>query len=314
MVRSTGSGMGCPDWPQCFGQWVPPTSVSELPENYKEQNASFRDKKNQKFARYLSLLGLEETSKKILEDKTILAEADFNASKAWVEYMNRFVGVIIGIMIIALFIASWKMRIVNPGLFKGSLLALVLVIVQGWFGSIVVSTNLTSWTVTVHMFLALLIVAVLVWLMVRSGHGHEVVIKDVRVWLTGGIAALFIQIFLGTQVRETLDRLATTLNREDWIANAGIDFIVHRAFSWVVLLIQLCLWLKLRKTTSEKSLNLVPFLLILSSLLTGAAMAYFAVPPLLQPIHLLLAVVTFGWLFQILLQAKSRDTTLLKNA
>jgi len=303
VVRSTGSGMGCPDWPKCFGQWVPPTAVSELPDNYKEQFASYREKKNQKFARYLSFIGLQETSNKILEDKSILVEADFNASKTWVEYLNRLAGVVIGMMIIALFVASWRTRSVDPALFRGSLGVLILVIIQGWLGSIVVSTNLTSWTVTVHMFLALLIVAVLVWLIVHSGQRKIREVKNVRILLIGGMVALLIQIFLGTQVRATLDRLAATVNREDWISNAGLDFIIHRTFSWVILLIIVGLWFKLHKTSTEKSFLVAPLLLILSSLLTGAAMAFFAVPPLLQPIHLLLAVVTFGWFYQVYLQS-----------
>ena len=313
VVRSTGSGMGCPDWPKCFGQWVPPTAVSQLPENYKEQFASYREKKNQKFARYLSFIGLQETSNKILEDKSILVEADFNASKTWVEYLNRLVGVVIGMMIIALFVASWRIKNADPALFNGSLVVLILVIIQGWLGSIVVSTNLTSWTVTVHMLLALLIVAILVWLMVRSGQRKVLQVKNLRIWLIGGMAALIIQIILGTQVRETLDRLAATVNREDWIANAGLDFIIHRTFSWLVLLIIAGLWLKLRKTSTEKSFLVVPFLLILSSLLTGAAMAFLAVPPLLQPIHLLLAVVTFGWFYQVYLETNHRLPGVFKD-
>lgn len=301
IVRSTGSGMGCPDWPTCFGRLVPPTSVSQLPEDYKEQYASYRNEKNQKFARYLSLIGLQATADQIRSDKSILIEADFNATKTWVEYVNRLVGVVIGLMIIALFLVAWRTRRAERALFLGSLAALILVIIQGWFGSIVVSTNLTTWTITVHMFLAMVIVAILVWIYVRSGEVATIHAPGIRTWLLAGMGVLLVQTFLGTQVRETIDVLAATLPRNEWISNAGIDFLIHRSFSWVVFLIQLFLWLKLKKTTSEKSLSLVPFVLILTSVLTGILMAYLAVPPFLQPVHLLLAVVTFGWLFQIYL-------------
>jgi len=305
--------MGCPDWPRCFGSWVPPTRVDQLPADYKEQYAALRDRKNQKFASYLSLLGLDDTAQRIREDPSIRVENDFNVSKTWVEYVNRLVGVFIGILIIGLFLVSWRTRQAAPRLFSGSLLLLILVIFQGWFGSIVVSTNLTQWTITVHMFLAIMMVVLLAWLLVRSGDRVPKAPVSVRPWLVGAMAALLVQIFLGTQVREALDRLSATVQRENWIAMAGQDFLIHRSFSWVVILLLAGVYIQLRKTTSEKALYLVPFLLILCSVLTGLVMAYFAVPPAFQPLHLLVAVVSFGWLFQVYLQSnKARETVLIE--
>src|SRR5688572_594700 len=92
IVRSTGSGMGCPDWPKCFGNWVPPTSVSELPANYKEVYSEYRHKKNIRFAKYLNALGMEETARLLLNDPSVLEENDFNPLKTWIEYGNRVVG------------------------------------------------------------------------------------------------------------------------------------------------------------------------------------------------------------------------------
>ncbi len=291
--------MGCPDWPKCFGQWVPPTSVEQLPENYKEVYSAYRDKKNQKFARYLSNIGLEETAIKIMENKSILHEADFNPTKTLVEYSNRLIGVIIGGFIILLFVKSWKFRKTSPSLFLYSTLTLIAVIIQGWFGSIVVSTNLTTWTITIHMLVALLIVALLVYLYHKSSHpaenGKIEVSTDIKILLLSSSIVLLIQIVLGTEVREAIDVIAASMaNRNLWIGRLGLEFLVHRSFSLIVLIINVLLVFKLMKTSYNKTLSRILLILILGAILTGAGMGYFGVLPVLQPIHLLLATITFG--------------------
>lgn len=308
-MRATGSGMGCPDWPTCFGSWIPPTEVSQLPPDYKEQYAAYRDKKNQRFASFLDNLGMSDTADQLRHDKSILAEADFNVTKTWVEYLNRLVGVIIGLLIIALFAVSWPLRNDQRPLYIGAFALLVLVLIQGWFGSIVVSTNLTAWTVTVHMFLAIVMVVLLVWMQVRSGMPSAALSASLRPWLLVGLLATMVQIFLGTNLRAAVDRLsAAAVARTQWVGNAGVDFLIHRSFSWVLVIIQISIYLKLRKTGAERSSYLVSILLILSSLLTGTAMAWFGVPALMQPMHLLVAIIAVGWMVQLLLQSRRQTS------
>lgn len=316
IVRSTGSGMGCPDWPKCFGSWVPPTSVDQLPSDYKETYSQLRDKKNQKFARYLTLIGLDETAQKIRDDKSILNEADFNALKTWIEYVNRLIGVLIGLLIVALFGYSLRFRKTRPVLFWYSLLTLVGVIVQGWLGSIVVSTNLTAWTITVHMFLAVAIVGWLTYLLYKSGNTASPFASSpaIKLLLLSALALTLIQIFFGTQVREGIDLLASQLMaRAQWIDNLGTDFIIHRSFSWVVVIINGLIVYKLIKTTSLKPLIQGLILLILCSLLTGIGMAYGGVPPVLQPVHLLVATVTFGIQLLLFFKVNTKQPAVLND-
>lgn len=306
VVRSTGSGMGCPDWPKCFGSWVPPSSVNELPANYKEIYSEYRAKKNVRFAKYLRAIGLGDTADKILKDKSVLEEADFNPTKTWIEYLNRVVGVVIGFLIFAVFVSSWRFRRSHRKLTIIAFLTFVLVGFQGWIGSFVVSTNLTPWTITVHMLLALVIVAMLIYLMNESSEQQNFV-SPIGFWLvTACMTVLLIQIVLGTQVREAIDRVAAIAARTQWIQEIHADLFVHRSFSWIVGILHVILLWKLGKTSGLKTFPIGLILLILGTILTGAGMAYFDVPAFLQPLHLLLATVTFGVQFMLLLKLKNR--------
>ncbi len=302
VVRSTGSGMGCPDWPKCFGQWVPPTSIEQLPENYKEISLAHREKKNARFVNYLTALGFEETAKKIMEDPAVKLEEDFNPVKTWIEYLNRVVGVVIGFMIFAVFISSLKFWKEKKSITLIAFLAFVLVGFEGWIGSVVVSTNLTPWVITVHMFLALVIVALLIYLMMYKESMVQIYSPAIF-WLTiVSIMVLLVQILLGTQVREAIDVVSNSFPRNSWIANLGAEFFIHRSFSWLVFGVNAALFWMMYKTTVFKPFSLPLILLILGTVLSGVGMAYAGVPAVLQPIHLVLATVTFGILFIIFLR------------
>src|SRR5579859_4150361 len=101
VVRSTGSGMGCPDWPKCFGCMVPPTNVSQLPKDYKQKYVAERLAKNQKFAKTLDVFGFSDLAMRLRLDKSILVPEEFNAAKTWTEYINRLIGATTGLFLFA---------------------------------------------------------------------------------------------------------------------------------------------------------------------------------------------------------------------
>ena len=155
IVRGTGAGMGCPDWPRCFGRWVPPTAAGELPANYKETYRQGRIAKNRKVAERLDRMGFHTVAENIFRHPTSFIETDFNVTKTWIEYVNRLVGAVIGLLILLTFWRSWPFWRTDKEVTVVAGLALVTVGVQGWLGSLVVSTNLVPALVTWHMALAL---------------------------------------------------------------------------------------------------------------------------------------------------------------
>ena len=295
-VRITGSGMGCPDWPKCFGQWVPPTAEEQLPSNYLSIFQEKRAKKAVKFCKFLTAIGMKETAEKIKADPTLLKEEPFNAARTYTEYINRLLGFLAGNLMLAGFF--WSLLFYRKRwLLTLSAINLVLIAVEAWFGSIVVATNLVPWTITVHLFLALVILLIQMYLIYRISpkHGTKILVNPLTFYIWWAVFAItFYQMFLGTQVREYIDALTKQgLGRDAWSDYLGIEFLIHRSFSWLVLILLFYLgW----KNEKESKLRIIrwAFVILSIELFAGVLLAYFDLPGLVQTAHLVFATILLG--------------------
>lgn len=282
-VRASGAGMGCPDWPTCFGQWIPPTSEAQLPANYQEIYAARG-----------------------------YAETRFNVVKTWTEYMNRLLGVSIGLMIFATAVVSWRTRREDPKIARASIAAFLMVGFQGWLGSRVVGSNLMPGLITLHMLVALAIVGTLLYAVAQARRGimasQSVRAIDPRfqTWLYVILGLTILQVAMGTQVREMTDfisRLQGEASRSSWIDAMPWFFYVHRSFSAVVLFSNL--WLAKLLVSSLglghalTRMTLAMIAVIVLSVLSGATLGHLGMPALVQPTHLLAAALLFGLQFLI---------------
>jgi cytochrome c oxidase assembly protein subunit 15 len=283
IVRASGAGMGCPDWPTCFGQLVPPTHESQLPPNYHEIYA-----------------------------ERGYANTDFNPVKTWTEYLNRLAGVTIGFLII---LTAWYSRVYLKGdkaVFFLSLSILFLVGFQGWLGSAVVASNLQPFMITLHMLVALAIVALLIYVIARSQREFIAKInttslpKLVKKLLIVAMGMTLLQVAMGTQVREAVDLIAHNygyIERQYWRDDFPMIFYVHRSFSAIILFTNAWIVWKIYDTLAKDHF-LFYFaiglsILIILAILAGITLDRFGMPPVAQPVHLLIATLIFGIQFFI---------------
>jgi len=311
VVRSSGSGMGCPDWPKCFGRYIPPTDISDLPKDYKQKYVAKRLEKNQRFAKTLDVFGYSDLAKRIREDRSILVPEDFNAGKTWTEYINRLVGALSGFFLLLSVVFSFSYWKTDKRIAILSIFNLVLVGFQAWLGSIVVSTNLVAWIVTVHMLLALAILAICIYTYhVAKISGKKTAGSTPLVYIIT-LAAVFVsilQIAFGTEVREKIDAVANHFQggyRKDWITNAGEIFQHHRDIAILVLVLNVALFVLIRRGFNRHSIQQqlmsFTFLMITLQIVTGILLSYLALPPVAQAAHIVLASLIFGAQFYLLL-------------
>jgi len=278
IVRASGAGMGCPDWPTCFGRWVPPTEEAQLPSNYQEIYA-----------------------------ERGYADTHFNPVKTWTEYINRLIGVSIGFLIFLTVFVAIPFRQRDPAVFYVSLAVFLLVGFQGWLGSAVVASNLKPAMITAHMVTAFLIVSLLIYAVIRSQRGIQDDPRLLRlpgkfrvVLLAAGVMTL-LQIAMGTQIRESVDVISVMFSANDrhlWRDEFPIIFYVHRSFSAIILLTNLWIGWTLVRNLSLKHwyarFGVVLVGLVLSAIVAGVTLDRLGFPAVVQPLHLLLANLIFG--------------------
>jgi cytochrome c oxidase assembly protein subunit 15 len=310
VVRMTGSGMGCPDWPKCFGYYIPPTEVSELefqPNREYEKGQVIIVDETLKVAE-TDFTSAENYSAENWETYTKHNYAIFNPTHTWVEYINRLAGALAGFAVLIMAVLSFRKWKKRKRITLLSWLSVFLMGFQAWLGATVVYSVLSPVRITIHMVMALVIVALLLYLLFIAEEKlkNKVENRSFRNLMILTVALSLIQVVLGTQVRQLVDEQVKMLGydaKDLWLANPDLNFYVHRSFSILVLLVNAALWWKNRKLQLQfGKINWV-MLLIFMEIATGIAMYNFEFPFTSQPLHLVIAAVLFGFQFYLLLES-----------
>lgn len=257
LVRASGAGLGCPDWPKCFGLLIPPTSAQDLPAGFNPD--------------------------------------EFNVIHTWTEFINRLFGALVGLFSLLTAIMSLWFFKTNKSIPVIAWLVVVMVGFQAWLGGQVVLSALEQNMITLHLFMAMLIFGTLVflgWKTLKDKYSFDFTDKQGNsLFLIAMILTLVtaIQILLGSQVREALDLVDQSLPRAVWLTQVGIIDDIHRSFSWIVLFSAVYLYWFTKKEVfcnNIKGLSKVAFGLVIAQIFTGIVLAYGGLPATFQVLHL----------------------------
>ena len=312
LVRMTGSGMGCPDWPKCFGYFIPPTDVSQI--EWKS-NTNFKKGIIIKFEERLIFAKEDFKSGSFIDlnnwnDYTKHDYSDFDPVKTWIEFLNRLIGVVAGLATLSMLFLSISLWKKKKTIFFISLAIVLGMGFQAWLGKLVVDSNLAPYKITTHMLMALVIVSLLIYsIFLIKGNIYNIVVQNnsLKILIVFSVLISLIQITIGTQVREFVDIQYDSFGpekKEMWLTNPNFYFYFHRSFSILIFLVNLILfYLAYRKKMYLGIIEKIMFIIFLE-IVVGIAMYYGDFPLLSQPIHLILATLLFSYQFYWMLHIR----------
>jgi cytochrome c oxidase assembly protein subunit 15 len=312
IVRMTGSGMGCPDWPKCFGYYIPPTSEEQITwkPNTEFKKGFIIIKDEVLFVAEKDIKTSIEFNTKNWKEYTKHGYNKFNKFHTWTEYINRLVSVLSGFVFLFLIYASTKFWSENKTIPLLSFGAFLLMLFEAWLGKTVVDTNLTPEIITIHMVVGLIIIGILLRLKFivsdkKKTFKYNSLFNKLLI-----ISVIFslVQIAMGTQVRQFIDEQVKQFgfeNKNYSLMNPSFKFYFHRSFTIAIVLVNFGLfYINQIKNLGYKLVNWIIFLIFLETI-TGILMYYAEFPIGTQAIHLLSGALLFGLQFYLWLQNRS---------
>lgn len=316
IVRSTGSGMGCPDWPKCFGYLIPPTNVSTL--TYTQGRAF--EKGQMVIASDTLWVAISATVATDKLDRTIWIKypkhdySTFNPKHTWIEYINRLIGALTGLFVLGLFLLS--VRIKHKKLIFISLLVVFLTGFQAWLGAKVVASNLAPLKITTHMAMAFVILLLIVYILFLLKNmttermpASDGFIKKAALML---FVFTFLQMIVGTQVRQQIDHFSHAFAdqpRQTWVDALGLLFMGHKNMALILTLATFWLLRKMKAIGMNVSFPFNALLWItIAEFSVGLALNFLGLPWFLQPAHLVLAGMILSIQFYLLMMLSLSDS------
>ncbi|MDB4756155.1 COX15/CtaA family protein [Pirellulaceae bacterium] len=314
-VRVTGSGLGCPDWPFCWGCWVPPTDAKQI---------DIASLDLEKFKKHATRKGIDPET---ITRETILES--FNPVQTWIEYGNRLASLPLGLATLLLAFSSLLAKIPEARrkhrwwIIVLSWFCLLDVVANAIMGAMVVRSGLQPGIITLHMALAFLLIAVLttvIWL-TRPSHVETTNLHRSRkklLWISLlFFACLFCEGLLGSQLREHTDELgiaADETDRRQWVEMLAPTLIykVHRSFSWSLLLTSGLLYFFANRSTSVQSGEpRLILLMVVAMMVMGVVLAHIAIFQVVQVLHVgttsVLLAVTWHWILRLFSNASEPE-------
>jgi cytochrome c oxidase assembly protein subunit 15 len=186
---------------------------------------------------------------------------------------------------------------------------------QAWLGATVVYSVLNPVKITIHMVMALVIVAVILYILDKSKELNYAAIsfkkdKLFKSLLVISLIITLIQVVLGTEVRQFVDERVKMLGYENMhliMDSPIVQFYFHRTFSFIVFGVNLWIYLRNRKLNLGYAKTAWVMWLLGIEIVSGIAMYYLDFPFGMQTTHLVTASALFGIQFYMILESSRKE-------